>query len=285
MLRKAFGLTGRRWQLLLALLAAMWSPFLIYLFTGMYLFRWLASGTIIIGALVGIVLMFLWRGFTPALLIVISPPTLNFSYGIAEWFRERPSIFGWGLPSASACNLDPESRCYFATGGCVIVGGEWVFDTPHNLGLRLMTTVFGKPPKVYHGPYPDEKAVKKLTDSAVQTTPEHFLRGELIVSGKAISIDQKVPSQILNDLDESEFQLGDSYVERSVYAAIYNERCLIIRVKTKNTLLNAVDKQGEQEDRSNHDGCILFDLKTMRAFARYSFHGYVPRFARLLSES
>jgi hypothetical protein len=84
------------------------------------------------GNLIGIVLMVFWRRLTPALLIVISPLTLNFSHGIAEWFHERPSIFGWGLPSSSACNLDPDSRCYFVTGGCVIVGGEWVFDTPHN---------------------------------------------------------------------------------------------------------------------------------------------------------
>lgn len=260
----------------------MWSPFLCHAFAGMYVLRWLTGWTIIIGILTGITLMFCWRKFTPALLVFVTPITLNFGYGISEWFHERPSFFGWGLPSASAGNLDPKSRCYFASGGCVIVGGEWVFDTPHNFALRLMTTVFGKPPQVYQGPYPDEEAVKKLTDVAPLTRAEKFLNGELNISGYTIAIGQNVASKILNDLDQSDFELGDSDLERSAVAAIYNESCLIVRVKTRNTVLNGLNGP---DDRSDHDGCLLFDLKTMRAFARYSFHGNVPRFARLLSEN
>jgi hypothetical protein len=147
-----------------------------------------------------------------------------------------------------------------------------------------MTAIFGKPPRVYHGPYPNETLAKELTDAAAATQPEEFLKGELKVNGNTVSIGKKRSSQILDDLDQSEFELGDKTVQRSVQAATYKESCLVVRVKTKDTFFNA-NPADDLNDRSNHDGCILFDLNTMRAFARYSFHGSVPRFPRLLLEN
>jgi len=223
-----------------------------------------------------------WKIPVPALVLLVNPLTLNFGFGVAEWFRNRPSIYGWGLPSSDASNLDPDTRLYYASGGCVIVGGEWVFDAPHNLGLRLVKALFGRPPRVYGGPYPSQKEAIEATDGAPPTKAEDLLKGYVRVSGKTITLSQPTTAQILNDLDQTDFELGDDIVQRSVRAVVYKERCLIVRVRTKNLLF---EDKNASENPSNHDGCILFDLQTGRAFARYGFHGYLPRFPRLLLEN
>src|SRR6266436_5506504 len=107
-----------------------------------------------------------WKSPVPALVLLVNPLTLNFGFGVAEWFRNRPSTYGWGLPSSDASNLDPDTRLYYARGGCVRVGG------------------------------------------------------------KTITLSQPTTAQILNDLDQTDFELGDDIVQRSVRAVAYKERCL-----------------------------------------------------------
>src|SRR4051812_35636431 len=121
-------MTTSRWLSITALLLTMWVPsFWSEFISNTYTLRWLA-GFIIPACLVStFILSIRWKSIVPGVLLLANPLTLTFSFGVEEWFSKRPSIAGRGLPTPDACNLDPESRCYHASGGCVVVGGEWVF--------------------------------------------------------------------------------------------------------------------------------------------------------------
>jgi len=273
-------LSAVRSIVVIVLLLSMWIPTLWYEFiSDQYFLRWLTGWTVPVALLCGLILAFRWRSIIPAMLILASPLALNFGFGAVDWFGNRPSFYGRGLPGLDASNLDSNTRCYFSSGGCVIVGGEWVLDIPHNLGLRLMTTVLGRPPRVYGGPYPSREEVAELTENAPQTKPEDFLKGEIRANGKPMTVGRDTSTKILQDLGQTEFEFDSDFVQRSVRAAIYKERCLIVRVQTRNTLLA---NEKSLEDDTNRDGCILFDLRSNRAFARYGFHGNMNRVPRLL---
>jgi len=152
-----------------------------------------------------------------------------------------------------------------------------------------MLASFGKPPAVYDGPYPSKEEVLKVMSDAAPTPPDEFLRGSLVISGNRTNLQEAVVEKILGDLGHTKYDLGDEFVPRSVMgdtlvqrivqAAIYKGRCLIVRVRTKDKVPQDDLQFREMTDQ---DGCILFDSRTMRAFARYTFEGHAPRFARLL---
>ena len=107
-----------------------------------------------------------------------------------------------------------------------------------------------------------------VSASAPLTPPADFLNGTILVEGKTLTLGQSVASQILNDLSQGDFELDDHMVQRSVRGALYKGRCLIVRVQTKNLLFQNETASAGSEDYHNHDGCILFDSQTKRAFAR-----------------
>ena len=156
--KASYRLGWAQWLILLVLLMLLWLPFLSYGFISRSLsLRSLIGWTLPIALLSSPFLALHWKNPIPTILLLVNPLTMNFGLGAADWFSNRPSMYGRGLPSSDAGNLDPDLRCYYSSGGCVIVGGEWVFDTPHNSGLRLMTALLGKPHHTYRGPYPPRK--------------------------------------------------------------------------------------------------------------------------------
>lgn len=235
----------------------------------------LASILICPAIVVAIVLALRWRKIVPLVVIVLSPISIGFVHGLVEWFSEKPKFQYMGLPGYEFYNLDPTSRCYRSSGGCVVHGGEWAFQSPHNAGLRLMTNLLGPPRRTYRGPYPSKEEAVKLTDSAAETSPEMFLKDTVLINGRPFALKPKTAEVLINDFGLIFLDVDLPDFTRKVRAQILDNSCLLIRVTVKEKTPDALES----------DGIVLFDLSNLSAFARYVVAGERgQRIPRLLVE-
>ncbi len=73
-----------------------------------------------------------------------------------------------GYPAPEAENLDPETRLYSSSSGCVVYGTELLTHAPYNLALGVMVGLFGPMSGTYQGPYPDrDEALEALRRSRI----------------------------------------------------------------------------------------------------------------------
>ena len=205
----------------------------------------------------------------PVIVLLASPLGVAFLMGASKWFSERPGFVGSGLPSAAAFNLDRDTRLWHNIGGCVVSGNEWVFEMPHNTGLRLMTLLAGAP-ATYRGAYPSESEALELTEKAPTTPAKTFFEGVLLVDDAELQIGAKLAELVVRDLGQDMWDAEEVLAKGHVTASVVNQECLIVRVTS----------EGEYFKETKRDGAMLFDLKTMLPFARYSFQGTLPRIPR-----
>jgi hypothetical protein len=218
-----------------------------------------------------------WRRVIPLGLLLVTPLTFFFAQGMAEWFKPSPMFYRMGLPGSESLNLDPESRCFPRTGGCVVVGGEWVSLDTHNSGLKLMVTLFGKPPRVYAGPYPAKAEALELMAPVPETPLTMFTNQQVMLAGKPFALNKDVIEGISWELDRYGLGFEDEQVEWSVQALLHQDNCLMVRFRAKRL---GVKRAETASSDSETDACYLFDKQTLRAFARYTFKGddsWVPR--------
>jgi hypothetical protein len=262
----------RRILILMALLAVMWLPTLGF---GYYAIRPLVSIAVPIGLLFTIVCAVRWRSVRALSVLLFSPVTVLFAFGISDWFSRRPQFHGMGLPGMEFSNLDSKTRCYHATGGCVVTGGEWLFEIPHNVGLEMMCAVFGPPTKTYHGAYPTIEQALVLTTNAPPTPIRRFLDGQVVTRSKSVELGKKTIEDLLFDFGNVYAGTELDGVATEVKAAVFQEQCLVVRVRT-------TDRDGGPDGES--DGVYLFDITEVRPFARFVLKGHAwRRIPRLLT--
>lgn len=215
------------------------------------------------------VLSFIWRNKTVVAVLLLNPMAIAFYQGASEWFDERPAFTGNGLPSNRASNLNRDTRCYRRIGGCVVYGSEWVYHDSHNAGLKLMTILFGQPPKTYHGPYPTYEEATNATASAAIIPLTQFETGEFTVDGHTLHIDPKNINLLVWDL-------GNNLLEvPNVRAVIWQNECLVIHLQTINQ---------SQTNPKTADGVYLFEINGLKPFARYvDGNSHSPRIPQLLT--
>lgn len=227
----------------------------------------LSLGIIPIFCAAGILAMML-RNTLPLIVLLLSPMTVAFAFGVGQWFSARPSLVGHGLPAAWASNLDQRSRVWLGIGGCKVNGSEWVYDDPYNSGLRLTVALLGPPKAAYRGVYPTIDEVKRFTEGTQMTPAEKFFDGIVLVDGKEMRIGERYAESIRRDLGQDDWDREGVFATGKVVSVNVNSECLIVRMKS----------EGERFLHENvKDGAMLIDLKTMRPFARYSFVGTLPR--------
>ena len=215
-------------------------------------------------------LIFIWRSLWPLTVIVLSPFVVNFAFGAAEWFRDRPQFCYMGLPRPEFFNLDSETRCYKSTRGDLIHGGEWVADEPHNAGLDLMLHIFGRARRSYQGPYPTKSEAVALTESAPGSDPKSFEEGSITANGKKINLGTNFAERLQSDLGASwTFLTADpEHDYRRVNTAVVSNECLLIRLR-----FEVPSNDRDTFDLGPCDGIMLIDLNTMRPFAQYVLKG------------
>jgi hypothetical protein len=94
-------------------------------------------------------------------------------------------VGGWCGLDSGACeadlNLDRETRCFHATGACVITGNEWLVPGVGYADLGLAVSLFGPPASTYYGPYPTKEKALALVRSAPDQELDRFMHGEVNV--------------------------------------------------------------------------------------------------------
>lgn len=217
-----------------------------------------------------------------ALLALLSPAPVNLALGMGSWFTNHPAFVFVGLPSATAENLDPSTRCFHSSGGCLSAGGDSLVLGPGNFGLRTMVQYFGPPPHTYHGAYPDELEAERVTTDALPTTVTEFNAGSLrlgtnqiqIPVGLAQAMAAEVPLWPYDeeDIDKSTVQIR---------AALYRDHCLLIRLTCRS-------KDGTRfpalESRRFVDCIYLANSADQHVFARFPLRGLVPRVSQVMND-
>ena len=165
----------------------------------------------------------------------------------------------------------------------MVRGGEWVWLVPHNIGLRVMLAILGKPRSVYNGPYPSKEETLTLLSNVVPTRPDQFSRGEVLAGGKTNIVGRAKAEALLSDLADTDFEFDSELIQSTVGSAVYQGRCLVIRITTTDLMLKQ-DPNPFWRQRATTDGCMLFDLQSMRAFARYIYEGDLRRVSQLLTD-
>jgi hypothetical protein len=214
------------------------------------------------------------RSAVPLAVLFVNPLAVAFVIGAVEWSRPRPAFVGPGLPSPSASNLDRDSRIWWNIGGCIVYGNEWVYDAPHNFGLRSAAKLFGPPRGTYHGVYPTVKEVEMLTEKADVTPNAVFFGGTVVADGKQVVIGKSCAELIRRDLGQDLFDEDGVLFKGKVTAALVNSECLIIRIVSDGDFFSG------NGDEHRRDAAMLIDVTSMLPFARYSLAGSLPRIPR-----
>ncbi|MGV3755786.1 MAG: hypothetical protein ACO1QS_10430 [Verrucomicrobiota bacterium] len=212
---------------------------------------------------------FVWKNQTIITVLLLNPMAMAFYQGTMAWFDERPAFTGNGLPSHEAFNLDRKTRCYRNIGGCVVYGGEWVYHDSHNAGLKLMTIVFGLPPKTYHGPYPTFQEATNATANAVTISVAQFETGKFEIDGRSIQFGSQTIDSLVSDLGM--YLLEDT----SIRVAIWQNECLVIHLQSTNSATLGSNLA---------QAVYLFQVNELKPLARHvNGNGFAPRIPRLLS--
>lgn len=255
-----------RWRLPAALLAAVWVTVIIWPLAPLMV---VPMGGILVLAAVR-------RSFVIAALLLVSPSGISLIAGVADWFSERPSFHFMGLPSPRADNLDPASRCFHATGGCLVSGGEWLIQGPHNLGLGLMVRLLGPPRTTYDGPYPTQAEADELTKDAAPTAVAEFVDGSVRLGTNTLTLSRDYAQTLAMDAGAFCFDCELDNSQASVRAAMYGARCLLIRL--------AVRHADDGLSAGDVDCIFLIDATNQRAFARYPLEGRPNRISSALHD-
>ena len=122
------------------------------------------------------------RAWLPMLLLLVSNPTgMWFLHGMADYAGGAPKLRYMGLPSMEFYNIDPKTRCFRRTGGCLVGGNEWVSNDFHNLGVGVLAAVFGAPSRSYDGPYPTKEEALSAVANAPKLDLAEFAKGRIQV--------------------------------------------------------------------------------------------------------
>jgi hypothetical protein len=239
-----------------------------------------ASQLILPAMFVSLFLAIKWRSLLPGVVILLSPLTIVFCLGMAYWFEKRPVFEYMGLPSSEAFNLDPKTRCYSVTGGCIVHGAEWVWQEPHNYGLRFMVAILGPPRGAYGGPYPTKEQAVQMTDTVAPASTDDFLQGTVAVDGHKFNLGRNLTGQMSDYFFLPFFtDYGSPQTESpTVRAAVYQNQCLLVR-------LDAKDEMSDNNPSKRLKAIVLIDLKTVKPFAVYVISGYTSQSPAFLADA
>lgn len=244
---------------------------------GMYILMHLGPlNYLVLIVMAGLVALALWsQSWRPIIIVMISPIVISFAVGVLSWFSKRPSFITYGLLARDFFNLSPDTRTYWGTMGCVMDGGEVLELGPRNLGLELMLTVFGNPPRTYDGPYPSKEDAEKWTSDSTVIQSKDFLSGVINLGQERVVIHASQAREMLRTLGLHDYLFDESEGGLLVRAHESSPECLLIRITCRR----------EPGVWGSSDCIFLLDQKHMWPFAVYDLqpesylHG-APYFAR-----
>jgi hypothetical protein len=154
-----------RWVLFLGLLPAL---FMLWLGGPMIWPLW--AGILFVPSVIRGRWQWRWRAL---LLTPITVAALAFASGVLGYVTGTGRLEYMGMPSAEFYNLDPVTRAHKSTGGCVVMGTEFLTQDPNNAAIEGLSKLFGPMPGSYRGPYPtrEESLALLLREDLGLATP------------------------------------------------------------------------------------------------------------------
>jgi hypothetical protein len=226
---------------------------------------------------IGIALYFLgtrrWLAF--AVLVLLSPVTLAFILGAVQYGLGTADLRYMGLPDTEFNNLDTDYRCPRVTGGCLVNGGEFLVQEPHNAAVMLLINLMGPMRGSYDGPYPSREEALAALNGAERVPLEDLLNDVVRVQGQEVPLGHHVGRGLVAGTDmrtlAKDVLQGKIVNERDrkwygeITAAIWQDRCLIIRIPLPTAL---------QEGAEPSAMIAVIDRQAGRPFAYYGQGGY-----------
>jgi hypothetical protein len=196
------------------------------------------------------------------ILIVTLPVSVWFLWGSIDYLMGNARLKSSGLPGTKFHNLDPELRCGRSTGGCIVMGNEWVSQTPYNFAVRLLTRSFGWMPNTYTGPYPSEKEAGEALANGSTLQAEHLRDDRVVIDGLVLQLDKGVGTQLIDHLDRSDPLLDEPLP--GMIATVWQQECVIVRIPA----------------RKSSDGAavVMISRSAGRPFAYYADGSYWHNF-------
>lgn len=219
------------------------------------------------------------RAWIPMVVLLLGNP-LGFWFveGLVDYAKGAPTLRYMGLPAIEFYNIDPKTRCFRRTGGCVVDGDEWVSQGSHNLGVLALATVFGTPSRSYDGPYPTREEALAMVAGSPKLNMSEFVKGRIMVGDRSLELEPGMLEKILSsvgDFSLTAYQYPDAAPGSFAQAADIEGRCLIIRIVEPDPFSTATESE-------NQDHMVLFDRKNLRPFAYYRIKGrQAMRFPRV----
>jgi hypothetical protein len=132
-----------------------------------------------------------------------------------------------------------------------------------------MVMIFGPPAGTYDGPYPTrEEAWAIVSADGTPVSAEQFSSGEIPYAGGECRIEPEVAGAIGRYLFPiSGYSVGEAVEGEELHAALWKERCLILRWRESPEWTFGKDRQ---------DVVVLLDVRKGRPFAVYASSRETP---------
>ena len=130
------------------------------------------------------------RWVSLAVLVVTSPLSFSFARGVAAYGRNDACMMSVGLQHSGSTFIDSHTRLPVARCGCLSDGNEWVWDSPYNAALYLVSAVAGPPSGTYDGPIPTEGEARDALTEPLPWTGENWpaTKSESMVAESSCSV-------------------------------------------------------------------------------------------------
>lgn len=207
--------------------------------------------------------------------ILLSPFVASFLIACGQFASGTARLQYMGYPGPEAFNVDPDLRCERSTGGCVVHGGEWMTDEPHNAAIRTLTALFGPQPGAYTGPYPTNTQAAAAIQSATTLKAAQLASDPFSVNGTPVKLASGIGNALLRVTQLDELESSASLFQQELTelgpmsAALWMGRCVVLDIPT-----------GGSAAAPGADGClVVIDLQKGRPFAHYArgkYHYPIP---------
>jgi hypothetical protein len=117
-----------------------------------------------------------------AIVTLTSPFTIASGAAGVSYIRGTASLRTVGYPDIELRNVDPKTRLQTVSSGCLVSGGEAIWNVPNNLTLRLLVAVFGGMRGTFEGPYPNDQQARAAVEIAGELSWED-LKVDFLSSG------------------------------------------------------------------------------------------------------
>ena len=242
-----------------------------FLWAGVFLLGEVA----LISLLVGFYLAGTRRWLCLAAMGLVSPLFVFFLLGTVDYFRATAALQASGLPGTEFHNLDPRVRCPWATSGCIVNGGEVLWQGPYNLAVRLATGAFGLMRGAYDGPYPTKEEALEALSGAGAVDSAGLVSDKVVVGTRVVTLDDTVGRDLVRhawlgaDGPPPDIWAGGAPPKPAVVTAVlWQGRVLLLRIPT-------LHPPSRDEAESGPPAMIVaIDAAVGRPFAYWGVGGY-----------